>query len=85
MSSIFRAAQRELNRHSMGHFVDNPPSIAQGGTGVVVSGCEACGKVIYTRNGFVEHLANDVLPRILETAFATARCQLFDSIGGHLA
>jgi hypothetical protein len=28
--------------------------------------------VIYTRNGFVEHLANDVLHRILETAFATA-------------
>jgi hypothetical protein len=72
MSSILRAAQRELKRHSMGHFVDNPPSIAQGGTGVVVSGCEACGKVIYTRNGFVEHLANDVLPQILETAFSTA-------------
>ena len=72
MPSILRAAQRELNRHSWGHFVDNPPSIAQGGSGVVVSGCEACGKVIYTRNGFVEHLANDVLPRILETAFSTA-------------
>jgi len=72
MSSILRAAQRELKRHSMGHFVDNSPSIAQGGSGVVVSGCEACGKVIYTRNGFVEHLANDVLPRILETAFSMA-------------
>src|SRR5260370_39241917 len=72
MSSILRAAQRELKRHSMRHFVDNSPSIAQGGSGVVVSGCEACGKVIYTRNGFVEHLANDVLPRILETAFSMA-------------
>jgi hypothetical protein len=72
MSSILRAAQRELNRHSWGHFVDNPPSIAQGGKGVVVRGCPACSKVINTTNGFVEHLANDVLPRILETAFSTA-------------
>jgi hypothetical protein len=36
MSSILKAAQRELNRHSWGHFVDNPPSIAQGDKGVVV-------------------------------------------------
>jgi hypothetical protein len=72
MSSILKAAQRELHRHSWGHFVDNPRSIAQGGKGVVVSGCPACNKVIYTTNGFVEHLANDVLPRILETAFSTA-------------
>jgi hypothetical protein len=72
MSSILRVAQRELNRHQMGHVVDNPPSIAQGGTGVVVSGCQACNKVIYTLNGFVEHLSNDVLPKVLETAFSTA-------------
>jgi hypothetical protein len=38
MSSILKAAQRELKRHSMGYFVDNPPSIAQGGSGLVVSG-----------------------------------------------
>jgi hypothetical protein len=70
--SIRKAAQRELSRHSWEHFVDNPPSIAQGGRGVVVPGCPACNKVINTTNGFMEHLANDVLPGILETAFATA-------------
>ena len=72
MSSILKAAQRELHHHSWEHFADNPPSIAQGGKCVVVSGCPACNKVIYTTNGFIEHLANDVLPRILETAFSTA-------------
>jgi hypothetical protein len=66
--SILQTAQRELNRHSWEHFVDNPPSIAQGGRGVVVPGCRACKKVINTSNGFVEHLVNDVLPGILEAA-----------------
>ena len=70
--SILKAAQRELSRHSWEHFVDNPPSIAQGGKGVVVPGCPACSKVINTTNGFVEHLANDVLPGILETVVSTA-------------
>src|SRR5260221_722452 len=79
MSSIFASAQRELKRHHLEHFVDNPPSIAQGGTGVVVPGCPACNKTISTMNGFVEHLANDVLPGILERALSTptrfASCQ----------
>jgi hypothetical protein len=70
--SILKAAQRELSRHSWEHFVDNPPSIAQGGNGVVVPGCPACSKTINTTNGFIEHLANDVLPGILETAVSTA-------------
>ena len=70
--SILRAAQRELSRHSWEHFVDNPPSIAQGGKGVVVPGCPACSNVINTTDGFVEHLANDVLPGILNTALSTA-------------
>jgi hypothetical protein len=69
--SILKAAQRELSRHSWEHFVDNPPSIAQGGKGVVVPGCPACNKVINTTNGFIEHLANDVLPGILNTALTT--------------
>jgi hypothetical protein len=68
--SILKAAQRELSRHSWEHFIDNPPSIAQGGKGVVVPGCPACSKTINTMNGFVEHLANDVLPGILEKALS---------------
>jgi hypothetical protein len=71
-SSILKAAQRELSRHSWEYFVDNPPSIAQGGKGVVVSGCPACKRLISTPHGFIELLANDVLPGILETAVSTA-------------
>jgi len=71
MSSILRDAQREVNRHSWEYFVDNPPSIAQGGKGIVVPGCPACNKAINTMNGFVEHLANEVLPEILERALST--------------
>ena len=60
------AAQQELRRHTLETFVDEPPSIAQGGKGVVVPGCPTCGKRINTVNQFVEHLAEDVLPKILE-------------------
>jgi hypothetical protein len=60
------AAQQELRRHSWETFVDNPPSIAQGGSGVVVPGCVISKKRINTVNQFVEHLAADVLPGILK-------------------
>jgi hypothetical protein len=49
-------------------FVDEPPSIAQGGKGIVSPGCVRCRKKFYTTNQFVEHLAVDVLPRILDRA-----------------
>jgi hypothetical protein len=65
MSSIVATAQRELKRHHWEHFVDNPPSIAQGGTGVVVPGCPACKVRINTMPQFLDHLANDVLPKII--------------------
>jgi hypothetical protein len=65
-SSEIAAAQQELCRHSWETFVDEPPSIAQGGKGVVVPGCVTCKKRITTVNQFVEHLAKDVLPQILE-------------------
>ena len=37
---ILQAAKSELLRHSWGSYVDNPPSMAEGGTGVVVPGRE---------------------------------------------
>jgi len=54
MSSILQAAQRELKRHSWEHFVDNPPSIAQGGKGIMTPGCAHCRKKLYTTNQSVE-------------------------------
>jgi hypothetical protein len=38
----------------------------------LLPGCPACSKTINTTNGFIEHLANDVLPDILKTALSTA-------------
>jgi len=67
-SSILQAAQNELKRHNWDTFVENPPSIAQGGRGVVVPGCAVCKKRINTTSQFVEHLANDVLPGIISRA-----------------
>jgi hypothetical protein len=45
--------------------------MAQGGRGVVGPGCEHCKKKLYTTSQFVEHLAVDVLPHILDVALST--------------
>jgi hypothetical protein len=42
-SELLRAIQQEIHRHDFSHFVENPPSVAQGGKGVVVPGCPARG------------------------------------------
>jgi hypothetical protein len=49
-------------RHTFDTFVDTPPSIAQGGNGVVTPGCPACRKRLFTMANFMDHLADDVLP-----------------------
>ena len=58
--------QAELYRHDFGTFVDEPPSTAQGGQGVVVAGCPACRKRLFSMNQFIDHLAKDVLPSLLD-------------------
>jgi hypothetical protein len=63
---LLRALQRELLRHQFDTFVDEPPSIAQGGRGVVCPGCVAYRKRIFTIPQFIEHLAYDVLPKIIQ-------------------
>jgi hypothetical protein len=57
-------AQRELLRHDFDTFLTEEPSIAQGGNGVVVSGCPTCKKRMESLNQFMCHLAEDVLPEI---------------------
>jgi hypothetical protein len=39
---IFQSAKTELMRHTWDTFVDDPPSVAAGGIGVVIPGCPAC-------------------------------------------
>jgi hypothetical protein len=59
------SAQTELRKHGFDVFVDEPPSVAEGGKGVVVPGCPHCRKKLQTMAQFMEHLAVDVLPGIL--------------------
>jgi hypothetical protein len=65
--SVFLAAvQKEIQRHDLSYFVDEPPSVAQGGRGVVVAGCPACKKRINTIPQFMDHLTKDVMPVLLD-------------------
>ena len=43
-SELLAALRTEIHRHDFSHFVDELPSVAQGGKGVVVAGCPACRK-----------------------------------------
>jgi hypothetical protein len=47
------AIQAEIYRHDFGTYVDGPPSVAQGGNGVVVAGCPACKKRLQSMNEFL--------------------------------
>jgi hypothetical protein len=38
-SALLRAIQQEIHKHDFSHFIDEPPSVAQDGKGVVVPGC----------------------------------------------
>jgi len=65
-SVLLAAIQKEIQRHDFSYFVDEPPSVAQRGKGVVVSGCPACRKRINTMTQFLDHLTNDVMPELVE-------------------
>lgn len=47
-SQLLAALKAEIHRHDFSHFVENPPSVAQGGKGVVVPGCPTCKKRLNT-------------------------------------
>jgi len=65
-SVLLVAIQKEIHRHDLSYFVDEPPSVAQGGKGVVVAGCPTCKKRINTMTQFLDHLANDVMPALID-------------------
>jgi hypothetical protein len=66
--TIISAVQSELQRHTWDFFVDNPPAIGHGGSGVVVPGCPKCRKRLNTLGQFIEHLSRDVVPGAIESA-----------------
>jgi hypothetical protein len=63
---LLAAIQREIYRHDFGTYVEDPPTIAQGGRGIVVAGCPACKKRLQSMNEFVRHLAEDAMPPLLD-------------------
>jgi hypothetical protein len=65
-SQLNAAVQEELMRHHWDTFCTQALSIAEGGNGVIVPGCVACRKLLYTNNQYLSHFALDVLPKILE-------------------
>jgi hypothetical protein len=65
-SALLAAIQREIQNHDLTHFVDEPPSIAQGGRGVVITGCSRCRKRFGTVSQFLDHLTHDVLPPLID-------------------
>ena len=65
-SVLLAAIQKEIHRHDLYYFVDKPPSFAQGGKGVVVSGYPACKKRINTISQFLDHLTKDAMPALIE-------------------
>jgi hypothetical protein len=64
-SVLLKALQQEILRHAFSYFVDDPPSVAQGGKGIVVPGCPACQKRINTMNQFLHHLTEDAMPALI--------------------
>jgi hypothetical protein len=63
---LLAAIQKETRRNDLSYFVDESPSVAQGGRGVVVAGCPACRKRINTISQFLDHLTNDAMPALIE-------------------
>jgi hypothetical protein len=42
--------------------------MAQGGRGVIVPGCPACKKLLQTIPHFLDHLTEDILPKVIVTS-----------------
>jgi hypothetical protein len=65
VTAIIRA---EMGRHKFDTYVDDRPSIAQGGRGVVVPGCSICKVRLSTVGQFVDHLTKSIVRTVHEAA-----------------
>ena len=65
-SELIAAIQKEILRHEFSTFVDEPPVSSKGGKGVVVPGCSICRKRANTISDFLEHIAHDAIPPLIE-------------------
>jgi hypothetical protein len=83
-ATFIRLLQTEITRHNFDTFVDNPPSVAKGGKGIVVPGCATCGVRAQTTTEFLQHIAQG-LPAWFERAVpprATVEGRLLESVEG---
>ena len=60
--SFIASVQAELERHTWGNFSKGR---REDSTLVVMPGCPACRKCLYTQNQFLHHLLREVLPRAI--------------------
>ena len=64
-SVLLRELQKEIRRHDLSTFVEDPPSVAQGGKGVTVPGGPCCKETMRHNRTVLDHLTNDVLPTVI--------------------
>jgi hypothetical protein len=72
-SALLAAIQQEIHRHDFSHFVDERRYVAEGGKGVVVAGCPACRKRLASMAQFIDHLANDAMPALMDRLSAQVK------------
>jgi hypothetical protein len=65
-ANLLKTVKTEFMRHSWDTFVEDPPSLARGGSGAVVQCCPRCRKRLDSNHQFMQHLADDVLPPIMD-------------------
>jgi len=63
---MLRALQTEIRRRTFDTLPDEKPSIANPGGGVVIPVCPAYRKRMNTMAQFLDHLADQVLPGLIE-------------------
>ena len=64
--TVIAIIRAEMGRHKFDTYVEDPPSIAEGGRGVVVPGCSFCKMRLSTVGQFVDHLTKSVVLAINE-------------------
>lgn len=64
--TVLDIIRHEMHQHRFDTFVDEPPSIAQGSGGVVVSGCSLCRIQFRTLEQYVQHLTERVMRAVRE-------------------
>ncbi len=75
-SALLAALRTELHRRDFSTFVDGEKTVAQGGNLVVVPGCPKCKKRFGTMPQFLDHLAHDVIPALVDRLAAEAEPEL---------